>query len=57
MVYLGVTIGVGQTHSTGIMQSSPTNYQMEWKLRKDKQDRKGESTNGDEKKTRCYLMT
>ena len=28
--------GVGQTHSPGTMQSSSTNDQMEWKLRKDK---------------------
>ena len=29
--------GVGQTHSPGIMESSSTNDQMEWTLRKDKQ--------------------
>jgi len=28
--------GVGQTHSLGTMRSSSTNYQMEWKRRKDK---------------------
>jgi len=30
------SIGAGQTHSPGTMQSSSTNDQMEWKLRKDK---------------------
>jgi len=34
--------GVGQTHSTGTMQRSSTNYHTEWKLRKDKQIWKGE---------------
>ena len=48
--------GVGKTHSPGTMQSSSTNYQMEWKLRKDKQVLKGEFSNVHGKKL-CYLMT
>ena len=47
---------VGQTHSSGIMQSSSINDHMEWKLRKDKPVLKGEFSNGDRKKL-CYLMT
>ena len=37
------------------MQSSSTNDQMEWKLRKDKQVGKSEFSNGDGNKL-CYLM-
>ena len=45
----GPSTGVGQTHSPGKMQSSSTNDQMEWKLRKDKRVWKGEISNGDSK--------
>jgi len=44
------------THSPCTMQHSSTNDRMEWKLRKDKQVRKGEFSNGDGKKI-CYLIT
>jgi len=42
--------GVGQTHSPSTMQSSSTNDQMEWKLRKGRQVWKCEFSNGDGKK-------
>ena len=35
------SIGAGQTYSPGILQTLLTNDRMQWKLRKDKQVRKG----------------